>query len=323
MLIKETEELIGVFGENFCDDDEYIEKSITLIVEYYMKNGRHSYNTISKIINSKLDQGEDSIIYILFNIKEFMLLIKSTEKNYGEQISKISSKKYCLEDIVQKLEKLYDHISLEETRIKYNSKMVNESNTMIENNVMNQFNTTIIEFQNKLDQTTNSLNSNIITIVGLFSAIILVFFGGLTSLSNIVSGVIKIKSLDEIKVPLIVILSLGLIMFNTVFLLLYSVSKIVDKNIGCYVNCNSPYYYAYDSGDGYFSVSSGYKVLSKHKTFEEALNVAEKKNNCIIKKLYYLVKKILIKVIFRFPHVFLMNLILIVSIIFLYKNLGL
>lgn len=215
MLIKETEELIGVFGENFCDDDEYIEKSITLIVEYYMKNGRHSYNTISKIINSKLDQGEDSIIYILFNIKEFMLLIKSTEKNYGEQISKISSKKYCLEDIVQKLEKLYDHISLEETRIKYNSKMVNESNTMIENNVMNQFNTTIIEFQNKLDQTTNSLNSNIITIVGLFSAIIFVFFGGLTSLSNIVSGVIKIKSLDEIKVPLIVILSLGLIMFNT------------------------------------------------------------------------------------------------------------
>lgn len=194
MLIKETEELIGVFGENFCDDDEYIEKSITLIVEYYMKNGRHSYNTISKIINSKLDQGEDSIIYILFNIKEFMLLIKSTEKNYGEQISKISSKKYCLEDIVQKLEKLYDHISLEETRIKYNSKMVNESNTMIENNVMNQFNTTIIEFQNKLDQTTNSLNSNIITIVGLFSAIIFVFFGGLTSLSNIVSGVIKIKS---------------------------------------------------------------------------------------------------------------------------------
>lgn len=194
MLIKETEELIGVFGENFCDDDEYIEKSITLIVEYYMKNGRHSYNTISKIINSKLDQGEDSIIYILFNIKEFMLLIKSTEKNYGEQISKISSKKYCLEDIVQKLEKLYDHISLEETRIKYNSKMVNESNTMIENNVMNQFNTTIIEFQNKLDQTTNSLNSNIITIVGLFSAIIFVFFGGLTSLSNIVSGVIKIKA---------------------------------------------------------------------------------------------------------------------------------
>lgn len=207
MLIKETEELIGVFGENFCEDDEYIEKSITLIVKYYMKNGRHSYNTISKIINSKLDQGEDSIIYILFNIKEFMLLIKSTEKNYGEQISKISSKKYCLEDIVQKLEKLYDHISLEETRIKYNSKMVNESNTMIENNVMNQFNTTIIEFQNKLDQTTNSLNSNIITIVGLFSAIIFVFFGGLTSLSNIVSGVIKIKSLDEIKVPLIVILS--------------------------------------------------------------------------------------------------------------------
>ena len=89
MLIKETEELIGVFWENLCDDDEYIEKSITLIVEYYMKNGRHSYNTISKIINSKLDQGEDSIIYILFNIKEFMLLIKSTEKNYGEQISKI------------------------------------------------------------------------------------------------------------------------------------------------------------------------------------------------------------------------------------------
>lgn len=80
MLVKETEELIGVFGENFCEDDEYIEKSVTLIVKYYMKNGRHSYNTISKIINSKLDQGEDSIIYILFNIKEFMALIKSTEK---------------------------------------------------------------------------------------------------------------------------------------------------------------------------------------------------------------------------------------------------
>lgn len=321
MLVKETEELIGVFGENFCEDDEYIEKSVTLIVKYYMKNGRHSYNTISKIINSKLDQGEDSIIYILFNIKEFMALIKSTEKNYEEQISKISSKKYCLEDIVQKLEKLYDHISLEETRIKYNSKMVNKSNMMIENNVMNQFNTTIIEFQNKLDETTNSLNSNIITIVGLFSAIIFVFFGGLTSLSNIVSGIIQIKSLDEIKVPLIVILSFGLIMFNTVFLLLYSVSKIVDKNIGCYVNCNRPYYYACDSGDGYYSVSSGYKVLSKHSSYEEALNVAEKKNNCKMEGLFYWIRAIFVKVIFRFPHVFLINLILITAIIFLYKNL--
>lgn len=318
-MLKETEELIGIFGENFCDDDEYIEKSITLIVEYYMKNGRHSYSTISKIINSKLDQGEDSIIYILLNIKEFMILIKS--KKYEEQISKISSKKYCLEDIVQKLEKLYDHISLEETRIKYNYKMVNNSNTMIENNVMNQFNTTIIEFQNKLDETTNSLNSNIITIVGLFSAIIFVFFGGLTSLSNIVSGIIHVKSLDEIKVPLIVILSFGLIMFNTVFLLLYSVSKIVDKNIGCYVNCNRPYYYAFDSGDGYYSVSSGYKVVSKHRTYEEALNVAEKKNNCKIEKIFHWISGIFVKIIFRFPHVFLMNLILIVSIIFLYKNL--
>ena len=26
-MLKETEELIGIFGENFCDDDEYIEKS--------------------------------------------------------------------------------------------------------------------------------------------------------------------------------------------------------------------------------------------------------------------------------------------------------
>ena len=319
-MLKETEELIGIFGENFCDDDEYIEKSITLIVEYYMKNGRHSYNTISKIINSKLDQGEDSIIYILFNLKEFMALIKSTEK-YKKQISKISSKKYCLEEIVQKLEKLYDHISLEETRIKYNSKMVNESNMMIENNVMNKFNTTIIEFQNKLDQTTNSLNSNIITIVGLFSAIIFVFFGGLINLSNIVSGVLTIKTLDEIKVPLIVILSFGLIMFNTVFLLLYSVSKIVDKNIGCYVNYNRPYYYAFDSGDGYYSVSSGYKVLSKHRSYEEALNVAEKKNNCKIERLFSWISGVFVKIIFRFPHVFLMNLILIVSIIFLYKNL--
>ena len=28
-MLKETEELIGIFGENFCDDDEYIEKGLT------------------------------------------------------------------------------------------------------------------------------------------------------------------------------------------------------------------------------------------------------------------------------------------------------
>lgn len=98
-MLKETEELIGIFGENFCDDDEYIEKSITLIVEYYMKNGRHSYSTISKIINSKLDQGEDSIIYILFNIAPLLQMGGKWQIITGSAIIRTLVERQALEEL--------------------------------------------------------------------------------------------------------------------------------------------------------------------------------------------------------------------------------
>ncbi len=62
------------------------------------------------------------------------------------------------------LEKLYDHIALEEERLKNNAVNMRVSNNQIQNNVMNTFNSIMDSFQGKVDEVSGSLNANIITV---------------------------------------------------------------------------------------------------------------------------------------------------------------
>lgn len=310
----------------FTDENYYNDKTVLglkEIVNYYDKYGRHQYHDISKYVNEKMKESDDSISYILNNIENMIMFVQYNKELCDQEIDAMIDlrKKTTADDVELKLKKLYDHIALEEERIKNNAALIRSSNKEIEYNVINTFNSIADNFQNKVDEISNSLNANIITVVGLFSAIIFVFFGGITTLSEAINGIWKIESKDELTIPLIIILLVGFIIFNIVFLLLYSISKIVNKNIGNRISgISARYYWVEEIREGCYAVYWGNCPVSKcYQSREKAERKAKTKN--ALSKMKSNIQEIFKRAFLRFPYVVVVNLIFILGIVYLYSKL--
>lgn len=318
---KDTKKLLEIFcSDEYGSSNEEYRKNLIRIVEYYKENGRHQYHIISRFVNEKMMESDDRISYILNNIDE-MLRFLAYESEECEKIISDTSTTLNREGIILKLEKLYDHIALEEERLKNNASNMQRSNEQIRIDVVNNFNSITYDFQRKVDEVSGSLNANIITVVGLFSAIIFVFFGGITGMAGVVKGICELKDKEDITIPLLCLTMIGFIMFNIIFFLLYTISKLVDKNIGMTVNsasCNK--YSVEDIGNGCYGIWCNGAATSKcYKDYQKALKKVGRKN--WIAKKWYVVKNWGVRSVFRFPYVLIINIILIVSTIYLYKQL--
>lgn len=319
---KETKILVSIFSsDNFSTEEKDLINNLRKVTQYYRKHRRHQYHLISRIVNARMKEGEDTINYILNNIDNMLTFLEHKREKCNKIIKSESSNKLSIDEILLDLEKLFDHIALEEERIKTNGIIIRNSNQEIASNVIDTFNSVIENFQSKVDEISNSLNANIITVVGLFSAIIFVFFGGITSISDLINGVWKIQSKKELVIPLIVLLVAGFIIFNIVFLLLYSIAKIVDKNIGSSVSGSSARWYWADAiNDECYGVFYDGKPNGKcYRSLEKAEKVAKRKRR--ISSIKASIQMLGKKIFLRFPYVTIINFLFIISIVYLYVHL--
>lgn len=318
---KETIELLSLFlYENYLTDEDDKNEIIKKFIEYYNKHQRHQYHAISKFVSDKMSESEDSISYILNNIEDMIAFLKYKKVELMESVEAKSNLK--IGELILNIEKIYDHVALEEERIKSNSVAVRDSNERIERNVINTFNSITDSFQKKVDEISNSLNANIITVVGLFSAIIFVFFGGITTLSSFVNGILEISNKEELLYPILALLIVGFIIFNTIFLLLYTIAKIVNKNIGSVIPSSwNGYYYCEEKDDSCYLVRSSGKEnpIKCFNNKEKAYRYVKRKERNL--KMRRSVKRGLRKTLFRFPYVTIINMILIFGIIFIWTEL--
>lgn len=316
---KDTDLLLSIFSsDEFRMEEEGLADNLRKIAKYYDKNGRHQYHIISHFVYMKMNEGEDIVSYILNNIDSMLTFISYRKDKCEKIVSKNSD--LHIDDIVLDLEKLYDHIALEEERLINNGNVIQNSKNEIERNVINTFDSIFRNFQSKVDETSNSLNANIITVVGLFSAIIFVFFGGAIALSDVINGILGLKEKDDLTLPLIVLLAVGFVLFNIIFLLLYSISKIVDKNIGCSVSYPSGWWYHVEENEhGKYIAYRGVKEI---KEFEE-----DKKAQKYVSRRIFLsnirgrISSIAKRIFLRFPYVFIINFIFVSGIVYLYMKL--
>lgn len=242
------------------------EKILKNIYKYYLENKRHRYSHISDFLNEQSESNNELIDAILYNIDqiEYRLsneedLRKLLEKYHKEEFKEYDEMDY--ECLISKLEKLYDHIALEKSRINLSKKNEDRINTHIIENLNDSVEKTTRNLENRSDQIQNNLNTNVISIVGIFSAIIFVFFGGLSNASAIISSLNK---KIEICKTMFLLMGIGLVMFNVIFLLLYSISKLTNKNIGGHFNYK--YYYSYKLDyywEKYDSNNYCYNVIKK------------------------------------------------------------
>ncbi len=117
-------------------------------------------------------------------------------RSHKEEINELLAEKEIeidSDELLIKLGKLYDHIALEEERLKANMKIMNESTETARNKLTIEFSEISRQFREKIRELSSEQNANTITIIGLFSAIIFVFFGGVTSLATIVKGFLSLK----------------------------------------------------------------------------------------------------------------------------------
>ena len=216
-----------------CDN---IESVIKFIIEYYLVNTRHRYSEVARYINEKSINDEQIISFILMNLE---MIIDYCQENYeilDKQITSIKTgtqyenNELDCSKLVQKLHKLNDHIELELDRIQFSVKRERE----VRIRMVDDLNNTLRKAQDDMTNTANNieakLNNTVISVLGIFSAIIIAFFGGLNVLGNIFTHV----SSSSVSIYRLIFMSCltGVIVFNIIFMLLHFISKILDKNMG-------------------------------------------------------------------------------------------
>lgn len=317
---KEIEDVLDLFSaQKYKLKQSYQDNLILSIAKFYDKYERHQYHSISKYISEKEMVDDDEISYLLNNIDYTKFLLRKDSNRMTELLQK-ENISISAHDLEIKLEKLYDHISLDETRLASNQRMINESKRMLEENILDTVNEVIRDLKSSFNELNNSQNANIITIVGIFSAIIFVFFGGISGISSVISSLKEIGDLNKLIFLCVII---GTIMFDIVFMLLYSISKMVDKNIGSTIKVE--YYNGYytrenenDSSIEIFDWETDEFVV-RFRCRKEADRYIKRKSR--FPRLCVVIRNSLRRLLLRFPVVSGFNIIAIISIIYFYNHI--
>lgn len=213
-----------------------IEDTIIWIIEFYLLKERHRYSEVAKYINEKSINDEQIIAFILMNLE---MIIDYCEDNpeivNGKIISvkvetKYEESKLNCSKLIQKLHKLNDHVELELDRIQFSVQREREVRLRMVNDLNDALRNAQEDMINTANNIESKLNNTVISVLGIFSAIIIAFFGGLNVLGNIFTHV----SNNSVSIYRLIFMSCltGLIVFNTIFMLLHFISKMLDRNMG-------------------------------------------------------------------------------------------
>lgn len=225
---KEQNELVQIL-EALCKLDfrEDVTPTLNLIWKYYNRVKRHNYHIISQYIIKKYKKPRDEEIVAIIseNLKTLINEVKSQwEKCHHPDLKAydciaIDPPEYSCDGIItyegeigscsdykelyRFLLKLYDHIQMEIIRL---SEIRNENERLIEINKtlevqfeesqkrVNCVSKTFREISNKLEdveERANNMYLQIISILGIFAAIVFAVFGGLNIINSISSAFLQ------------------------------------------------------------------------------------------------------------------------------------
>lgn len=196
----------------------FIDKKTKAISEQEVMQEVMNYSDIAKFV---FDINPEDIEYLYRNLSK---------------LKEISQKKgnTKIKNIIIKIKK---HIELETCRLEYlEEKQKQELLTILTKSTEDTV-SEVSSIKEELDLCSekikkhndeiNNFYTNIITILGLFAAIVVTFFGGLGAISSVFSNIDTISKYRLLFIVLLVVFA----MFNIVFMALYYIAKISDKSI--------------------------------------------------------------------------------------------
>ncbi|MCM1226510.1 MAG: hypothetical protein NC320_03670 [Clostridium sp.] len=226
-IISEILKTCSEIDNNNEKYDGFINLFCSLLNEIYSNGFRHKYSNISSTIFTILNESENP---------------DKTSKNILSNLDVIKGK---IGENFRQYDKLYDHVSLEIqhfTNIYSNSNIellekhessLNEISKDIKS--ATEKNEDINSKIEKIYKETENLNNQLVSILGIFTGIIIAFFGGVSIISDALKN---IHLVNRFKLIFVITLT-GFIVFNIVTSLMLSVGKIINKNLQSTMCVNS------------------------------------------------------------------------------------
>ena len=216
--------LIELMSQNVSEPQDIL-AFIRTLQEIYtdQEKFRHSYSSISGKIIDLNSTGDAAISNITQNLRSVI-----------DEIESDPSTTYSEEFIVC-INKLFDHISLEETRLNmlyeaYDKKVIQAEETSKESKKQYDI---ARDLSKNVTADLDKIKTEMITVLSIFAAIVLAFMGGISFSSSTLEGMANSSMYKVVFIATIC----GMVVFNTVIILMYLISKITGKSI--YANCES------------------------------------------------------------------------------------
>ena len=221
------------------------ENAFQLIVEYYLLFDRILYSYITQVvidsyrdtIASKPREEESDVAdtmlmnirLLLSNVSDdqnydyYMRLTDSVKNNYRDNLTIEMTCEELLEKAKKALYKIYDFTVLAQIQWKKIRKINKEQESSIKRSVEENSNQSEKEM-------TKRLTSQLVTLVGIFTALAFLLFGGIDLGAKFISGGMAEAATSPIPVTkmLCIVALWGLALLNIVFVFLYCVGQMTD-----------------------------------------------------------------------------------------------
>ena len=183
-------------------DKNEMDKIICSLESAYTNNFRHSYSAINAYLIKKVEGDINKIDQITENLKEIYYSLREIENK---------------KDLSDKIFKLYDHINLEVIQLKF---IANTENSIRETSK------SIQQAKEEIQSELSKHQTNYITILGIFAAIVLSFVGTFTFSTSVLQNIDR----TNIFKLTFIILVIGFFIVNILFLLFKFLCKITNTN---------------------------------------------------------------------------------------------
>ncbi len=220
-------------SKKLLETDAEKEAVASKLCKLYNKGFRHNYSDFFPII---LDIARPDNAYSIDYLSENLEALRAfVENDYVMKNNRYTS-------LYPTLEKLCDHLNLEIGRWSYYS----QSEHRIEDiaSKTDSLNASMLSAQKSLEtardeltsasEQASSVQTDVIAVLSIFAGIAFVFSGGMSFLG---SAVTAINDAKHYELVIMVIIVCGMVMFNTIFLMMYLVGKITRRNI--YAACKT------------------------------------------------------------------------------------
>ena len=237
--------IIYELSEKLLSDNEDETKQFLKRLQIIYEDGfKHNYSDLFPVITDILrEDNEYNIEYLSNNLDRFRTYLEKAYLNGSSAYS----------DIDKQFTKLCDHLNLQMSQLNYiisretsqddleklrkdlevsNGQIIKSVAEMDEaSKKLEESNKKVEESNKKLEESNeraDGIQTQLITILGIFAAIIIAFSGGLTLLGNSITAIHNAEHYESVVLVAIIC---GMVMFNTIFLMMYYVAKLTERDM--------------------------------------------------------------------------------------------